>query len=46
MKKHDIMPGFINQIYIVLALALIGFSGSLATKCVSMNHQLCMVKPI
>ena len=46
MKKHDIMPGFINQIYIVLALALIGFSGSLATKCVSMSHQSCMVKPI
>ena len=46
MKKHDIMPGFINQIYIVLGLVLIGFSGPLAAKCVSMNHQLCMVKPI
>ena len=39
------MPGFIKQTFIVLVLVLLGFGGSLTTKCVSINNQPCMVRP-
>ena len=39
------MTGFIKQTFIVLVVVLLGVSGSLATKCVSMNNQSCMVRP-
>ena len=32
---------FINQVLIVL----LSFSRSLATKCVSLNHEPCMIRP-
>ena len=33
-----------NQTYIVLVLGLLGFGGSLAIKCISMNNKPCIVK--
>ena len=47
-EKHDIvkMLGFIKQTYVFLALVMLGFNGSLTTKCVSMNSQPCMVRPM
>ena len=40
------MVKFIKQTFIVLVLGLLGFGGSLATKCVSMNNQSCMKRPM
>ena len=39
------MSGFIKQSCIILVMVLLGIGGSLAIKCVSMNNQLCMVRP-
>ena len=39
------MPRFIKQRFIVLVFVLLGFGGSLTTKCVSINNQPCMVRP-
>ena len=39
------MPGFIKQTFIVLVLVLLGITGSLNTKYVSMNNHPCMVRP-
>ena len=33
------MPRFIKQTFTVLVLLLLGFSGSLTTKCISLNKQ-------
>ena len=35
---------FIKQRFIILVLVLLGFGGSLATKCLSMNNQLRVVR--
>ena len=35
------MLSFIYQVFIVL----LGFSGSLVAKCVSLNNESCMVRP-
>ena len=40
------MPGFIKQMVIALILVLLCFGGSLAIKCVSINNQPYMVRPI
>ena len=44
------MPGFIKQAFIVPVLVLLCFVRSLAAakamKCVSMNNQPCMVRPM
>ena len=39
------MPRFINQMFIVLVLLLLGFGGLLTEKCVSINNQPCIVRP-
>ena len=39
------MPGFIKKTFIVLVLVLLGFDGSLATNCVSMNNKPCIFRP-
>ena len=43
MKNHDIKIMFtlIKQMFI----ALLSFTGSLATKCVSVNNEPCMTRP-
>ena len=38
------MYGFIKRTFIVMVVVLLGFGGSLATKCTSMNNQSCMVR--
>ena len=38
------MHGFIKRTFIVMVVVLLGFGGSLATKCTSMNNQSCMVR--
>ena len=40
------MPGINKQTNVVLALVLLGFAGCLATKCVSINNQPCMARPM
>ena len=35
------MFGLIKKLFI----GLLGFSGSLATKCVSLNNEPCMIRP-
>ena len=35
-----------KQTFIVLVLMMLGFGGSLTTKCVSMNNQPWMVRPV
>ena len=40
------MSGFMKQMFIILVLLLLGFCGSLAIKCMSINNQPCMVRPI
>ena len=37
---------FIKQRFIILVLVLLGFGGSLATKCLSMNNQLRVVRHV
>ena len=39
------MPGFIKPTFIVLVLML-DFGGSLAIKCISVNNQPCMIRPM
>ena len=48
MKRRSIveMPGFIMQTFTALVLVLLSFKGSLATKCISMNNQSRMMRPM
>ena len=48
MKRRSIveMPGFIRQTFTALVLVLLSFKGSLATKCISMNNQSRMMRPM
>ena len=48
MKRRNIveMPGFIRQTFTALVLVLLGFKGSLATKCISTNNQSYMIIPM
>ena len=48
MKRRNIveMPGFIRQTFTALVLVLLGFKGSLATKCISTNNQSYMIRPM
>ena len=48
MKRRSIveMPGFIRQTSTALVLVLLSLKLSLATKCVSMNNQSCMMRPM
>ena len=39
------MAGFIKETFTALVLVLLGFGGSLDTKCVFMYNQPCMVRP-
>ena len=40
------MRGFVKQTFIVLVLVLLVFGGSTATKCVSVNNQPFIVRPM
>ena len=40
------MPEFIEQKSILLVLLLLCFGGSLTAKCVSINNQPCMLRPM
>lgn len=42
MVKNNIRLRFIKQVYI----ALLSFSGTSATKCLSLNNQLCAARPM
>ena len=47
-KRRSIveMPGFIRQTFTALVLVLLSFKGSLAAKCISMNNQSHMMRPM
>ena len=40
------MAGFIKETFTALVLVLLGFGGSLDTKCVFMYNQPCMIRPM